>query len=303
MAVTFPFIVGHGRSGTTLLRSLLDSHPDVAIPGESGFIPPLLQWRGPFDADQFADLLESYDRLSRWGVNESFLRQNLSEAASPADGIRAAYKTYAQMQGATVYGDKTPTYVLKIRELADAFPESQFIHMIRDGRDVAMSVIEQRWGPTRIAPAMMTWKQHVEAGQRAGLALETRYLEIRYEELIDDPEGMCRVVCAFLGLRFSPVMLDHDASAVRALSMSYDTAAHRHLGSGIVKVRDWRKEMDADVALVAEQVVGRSWLRRMGYPLEHRPAHLRMRIAAKWSAWWWRAALIVRRSARRLRIS
>ena len=127
----FPFVVGHGRSGTTLLRLMLNAHPELAIPNESHFIPHLAgRWRTWSDTGQnrteaLADALKRHYRFVSWGLPDSEVRRTLADAdpRTYAEAIRSVYALYAGHQGKRRYGDKTPSYVLKMPVLAGLFPE------------------------------------------------------------------------------------------------------------------------------------------------------------------------------------
>ena len=132
----FPFVVACSRSGTTLLRAMLDSHPELAIPPESHFLAALL--REPLTPSEFLSFLETHERFIAWDlpiedVRQAFLDDGVSDKAS---AVRALYASYARRQGKPRWGDKTPGYVRRIRELSELLPEAKFIHLIRDGRDV-----------------------------------------------------------------------------------------------------------------------------------------------------------------------
>lgn len=286
---TFPFIVGCGRSGTTLLVSMLDSHPDLAIPGESGFVLDVCsQSASPSspDLESFCACLESFDRFRRWNLDPDELRRDL-EAHRPANGVdamRLTYASYAAHQGKSRYGDKTPDYVLQIRELAALFPESQFIHLIRDGRDVALANLAASWGPDSIPAAARYWRHRVRAGQRAGATLRPdRYLEVRYEELLDDTPSVLRTVTDFIGLTYDSSMLLHDDAARRQLTMSPDPSADRNLLLPPTQgLRDWRRDMSAGDLVVFEVIAGRL-LVELGYTRATSPAlsaRMRSRVRA-----------------------
>jgi hypothetical protein len=252
---------------------MLDSHPDLAIPGESGFLLDVCK-RTPGGASaaelaqSFCAQLESFDRFRRWNLDLDELRRFL-EARHPEDGaeaMRLTYTYYAAREGKNRYGDKTPDHVLQIRELAALFAESQFIHLIRDGRDVALTTLAADWGPDSILAAARYWRHRVTKGRRAGAALGPgRYLEVRYEELVSDPAPVLRRVTDFIGLPFDSSMMRYDEAAQRQLKMSPDPSADRSLLLPPTKgLRDWRRDMAADDLAAFEVVAGRL-LQELGY--------------------------------------
>lgn len=272
--VPFPFFVGCGRSGTTLFRAMFDSHPDLAIPGESHFIVHLLPQRRRyetatgFDATAFlADLLP-HPRFRLWRLVDEEVRSALERdpPATLAEAIRAAFGLYAASQGKGRYGDKTPGYVSHLPSLAALFPEARFVHIIRDGRDVALSYLDVSFGPDTVERAAIHWARMVERGRRAGARLgPDRYIEVRYEDLLDDPNTTVRALCAFIDLEFHPHMLRYPDRAASVASGSAFPEAHGRLALPPTKgLRDWRHQMPRrDVA--AFELLAGDLLADLGY--------------------------------------
>lgn len=275
MTAPFPFVVGSGRSGTTLVRTMLDSHPELAIPGESHFIPKLSHLAG------FLDVVFSDQFVRNWGLSEATVRARFAEAppATYPDAVRLLYACYADAQGKPRYGDKTPPYVRQLPLLASLFPEGRFVHVIRDGRDVALSLLGAEWFPGTLEQAAEYWRTAVEDGCLAGGALGDRYLELRYEALVADPEPQLRRVCEFIGLEYSPAMLDYGSSAQRAIDMAVHPGDHGALRlAPTTGLRDWRRDMDAADSGVVWLLAG-ELLAELGYPPDDRgiPAEARAR--------------------------
>jgi hypothetical protein len=272
---SFPFIVGCGRSGTTLLRAVLDSHSQLAIPGESHFLTPMLDDRaryehdGEFARDLFlADLVKS-ERFLLWGLSATEVREALaqSESLDLPRAIRILYLVYATRQGKPRYGDKTPNHVLRIPLFAGVFPEARFIHLIRDGRDVALSLIDlSDWGPDDVGTAALRWRQFVEAGRRGAAEIDPgRYLEIHYEELLTSPDEALLRLCGFVDLPFEETMLQYHERAdslLRTVSVPHTHARLRlPLTTGL---RDWRTQMTDDDQAIFDSVAG-DLLAELGY--------------------------------------
>jgi hypothetical protein len=192
-----PFIVCHPRSGSTLLRLMLDAHPDLAIPPETMFhgVFHLAQAQPPADELPHA-VLAAMMASQRWNdlhVSADTLRlefDRMGAGFSIAGGLRAFYRTYAAGHGKTRYGDKTPGHMFWIPAIAELLPEAVFIHIIRDGRDVAASMRRLWFGPGDDMKALAeSWLRWLNAGFAAREAYPGRYLEIRYEELAARPEA------------------------------------------------------------------------------------------------------------------
>ena len=191
----FAFFVGVARSGTTLLRAMVDSHPDITIPPESWFVTELAACRRGyetphgFDIERFATDVLAHERFARWGISDDDLRAAVRDA-SPCDypsAIRSVFSHWAIRQGKQRYGDKTPGYLAELALIAALFPEARIVHLIRDGRDVALSYSDELGVP--VVNAIRLWRSRVRAGREAGRALgDARYREIRYEDLVADPD-------------------------------------------------------------------------------------------------------------------
>jgi hypothetical protein len=295
----FPFVVGCHRSGTTLLRAMLDSHPALAIPGESHFVAALarphrrrrFETRRGLDVGLFLDVVHQSHHFRDWELPEAEVVASLTAppATDVADAIRRLYALYALRQDKVRYGDKTPAYVLAVPAIARLFPEARFVHIVRDGRDVALSNLAiSEWGPRRLTDAALWWKQRVGAGRRAGRRLGPhRYLEVGYEQLVRDPESVLRAVCAFLELDFDERLLQFSSRADAILSSVRYPHQHERLRQGPTPgLRDWRAEMEPDDVMMFEALAG-GLLGELGYERRYRPVppHARARaVRAVWQA-------------------
>jgi hypothetical protein len=268
--VPFPFAVGVARSGTTFLRNILDAHPDLAMVNESYFVTGLWPRRGQyqvdglFDLPKFAeDLLKDRNFRRNWEVEPAVIRSRFAEPEPIdfADAMRRLYAFYAELREKPRYGDKTPWFVNEISTLAEIFPESKFVHLIRDGRDVALSILELAIGPDHVSVSAEQWSRLISNGRASGRALgPSRYLEIRYEDLASDPEPLIRSICDHFELDFSQEMLDRANVWRRKLP-------NKVIRRGYVTesgVRDWRREMHPRQVALYEAVAGPR-LSELGY--------------------------------------
>jgi hypothetical protein len=222
-----PFVVGVGRSGTTLLRLMLDAHPQLAIPAETHFVPELLEREGECrDSDELVDAIVSARTWSDFGLDPGRLRAAAAGADGAADVLRAFYGLCAEREGKPRWGDKTPGYVKRMRTIGAALGEARFIHLLRDGRDVALSRRKRGMGAEKpISDVAELWKRRIENARRQAKRLPGRYLELRYEDLVAEPEPALRDVCKLIELDFDPGMLTHHERAGGRISELGDLAA------------------------------------------------------------------------------
>jgi len=164
--VTPPLLVlGVSRSGTTLLRVILDRSPGVAIPDESFFIPLLARRHGrTVDAERFVDDVARIPTIRAWGVSPDDVASRVGSGMPTGDAIAAIFEAYAEHAGKPRWGDKTPMYMRHLALLERLFPTAQYVHLVRDGRDAALSFLEMPEGTfTR------TWAHPSSAAQFACL--------------------------------------------------------------------------------------------------------------------------------------
>jgi Sulfotransferase family len=190
------FVVGCPRSGTTLLRSILDAHPRICCP--------------VWETGVFVALAQMLDRDSEWhAANDSLigdLRPRMLQWARRS--VETMMQELTAQVGKPRWAEKTPAHVLHIRLIHEVFPEAQFLHIIRNGRDVVRSLQNMPWAPRRIRWSSQRWIDSIQCGRDAASKLPVgRYMEVRYEELTKNPDELVHGLCAFLGEDFVPQML------------------------------------------------------------------------------------------------
>ena len=264
------FVVGCGRSGSTMLRLMLDAHPDLAVPGESHFIPRLRRrFPDPVPRDELAAALMRTPHFRHWKVAESSVWDRVRSLEAPgfADVMEAAFLANADEHGKRRWGDKTPAYVHAIPLLHGLWPNARFVHLIRDGRDVALSYRSLHWGPDTVWAAAHKWRRDVTEGIRHGQPLGTdRYLEVRYEDLVADPKDTVGGICALADLPFDAAMLDPRARRHHpTLSPDEGRAFHARSEQAVTAgAREWRTQMSPADVRRFEAVAG-ALLADLGY--------------------------------------
>ena len=264
-------ILGVGRSGTTLLRVMLDRSSEIAIPYETFFVPQLAHRHGSRpQLDEFVDDLGRLRTLYDWGITPEQVRPRLHEGMTTSEAIGAIFETYAEQQGKPRWGDKTPLYMQQLPLLERLFPDAIWVHLVRDGRDAALSFLElpegfsgKTWAqPRSVAQFAARWRSEILAARRLGRRAGNRYLELRYEDLVAEPERELQRICEHGSLPWEPGMLDHTR-----VSDAANMPEHRNLAQPPTPgLRDWRSQMSRDDALAFERVAG-DVLRSAGYEL------------------------------------
>ena len=276
-----PFIVGVMRSGTTLLRLMLDAHPQLTITPETKFLSDLMDAtaNGRASADEAMAPLLASTRWPDFHLSDDDMRERL-RAAEPLDPTKAAriiYQAYAERIGKPRWGDKTPGHAVRMPRIARALPEARFIHLIRDGRDVTVSRRRRADEPAPVAKHAKRWQARIRSTRRRAGRIE-HYLEERYEELVTDPEPVLRRVCDFVELGYDPAMLSYHEHAAERLkeianplgrkSGEWRLAAHALAAEPPKpdRIGAWREAMTADEIAEFEAAAGET-LRELGYEL------------------------------------
>jgi hypothetical protein len=278
-----PIIVGVPRSGTTLLRMMIDAHPAVAVPPETGFLPALADLNPATNIARAAwEIMTGFHTWPDFHIEPAALRARLDrEGSTPAEAARAFYRLYAERFGKDRFGDKTPTYGNALDRIASLLPEARFVHIIRDGRDVTLSVRGLWFRPgDSVEACAADWMARIARARALGSQVP-HYLEIRYERLVTLPEETLESICRFLELSFDPLMLtyhtraparldehearhDADGRLVVAKAQRLDNQRYVTEPPRLDRIGRWKKEMRESEVRRFDAVAG-EWLDRLGY--------------------------------------
>ena len=209
------FVIGSPRSGTTLLRLILDSHPRISCGEETHFLRDLETVVG-----RNWELVATYGLPREWWIEH----------------IRELYQAFQAevlaRSGKVRWAEKDPTYTLHLPFIEELFPDALYVHLLRDGYDVVAS-FRDRWGYKSAARAARTeWARYVTAARELGTRLpQDRFLEVRYEELVADPDEQGRRIFGFLGEAWDPAVLEFDPADHSATDRyQWFTAQRREAG-------------------------------------------------------------------------
>jgi LPS sulfotransferase NodH len=256
------FVVGADRSGTTLLRLMINAHPRLSVGPETWFFLSLIDAfppTKPLDANEVERAIRitlDHERFAEYPVTEEAFRAAVEalDAPTPASIFACLPRLVAASEGKTIYGDKSPGYSACVIELAEAYPDARFIHITRDARDVALSLVRVGWYGGTTWRATRHWLKRVGACERARAHLgPQRMIRIPYEDLVLETEATLRQLCAFIGVEFDAAMLAFHESSRQNIPES--KAAYHQKTARPPSPRDvdvWRRDADRRLLLYVE---------------------------------------------------
>ncbi|MGD0770983.1 MAG: sulfotransferase [Tepidisphaeraceae bacterium] len=258
------FVGGAGRSGTTLMRVLLDAHRRICCGPELKVLPYV------------SELYQL--TLAMGSVTEAYGNTLADVQGCFRQFVESLSANFRRASGKPRWAEKTPHNVLSMAPLGTMFPDARFIHVIRDGRDVACSLVTMDWFDPRtgakrdyvqnVAKAAGYWRRIVQHArqQAADPALAGRVIEVRYEALVADVEGIMRQVLDFLGEAWDPAILEahkksrahepRESSTDQATKPIYDTSIGR-----------WKRDMSPADRIAFKSEAG-PLLKELGYAPE-----------------------------------
>ena len=266
------FIFGSPRSGTSLLSRIIDAHPRIGIPFESHLYNtfyPWLKYYGDLhlakNRERLLDDILSTEVMRDWYPRPD--RQLTLEAIERWDFhgiIDSLMLAWTSQEGKQRWGEKTPWHIFYWREIISGFPHAQVIHIVRDGRDSALSWRRARFGPKHIYTLAKKWVQYLEIVDELKTTLnEQSFFEVHYEDLLSKPELVVQQICDFLGEDFAPEMLAFHTNSAPYLT---DKQNQQNLSQPILtnNAGKWRTEMTARQLRIFE-AVAKDKLEQYGY--------------------------------------
>jgi hypothetical protein len=235
------FVGGCGRSGTTLVKEILNRHPAIACGPETSMFGL------PFNPDNIGPI---------WGLSTEDLRDEARRSSNLVEFAQRFYSRFAEAENKRRWADKTPNNIRSISQILTWFPRGMFIHIVRDGRDVACSlrhhpserVVGGRVVPVKSNNPISRCAQRWLADTSRGLAFDAhpRVMRINYEDLVQQPESTTRKLCEFIGEPFDARMLE--APAQRALSRPGEVLNNSNAKGRIdsSSIGRWRRDLDPD---------------------------------------------------------
>lgn len=275
------FVIGCPRSGTTLLQLMLHSHQRIAIPAETRFLLPAYTSRC-----DFGDLNDRHNRraLAEWitrrketkfkdlGLDaDEVIDEIVAGPPTMGSALGIVFRAYARKFDKPRWGDKRPSYFKNVPTLLRMWPDAQFVHLVRDGRDCVASLKEMPWYKQDVHHAICAWREAIDYGKRTAAKLGPEaYYELQYERLVADPAEELGRLCAFLGEDFDPAMTEPQGIAKLTVppQKRWHDRTHTAVNSG--RVGSWSKRLEPWEIGLAESVFG-DRLAEYGYELSAAP--------------------------------
>lgn len=291
--IPFFFIIGRPRSGTTLLSTLFDAHPEVIVPFESPVILQLyakykrLQKWDEKHIHEFVNDLQSTRKFDRWNVDCENLISNLIRFKEDLDFQTAVkilylhFPSFFKKNSISVIGDKNPVYSLFFKKIYLIFPVAKFIHLIRDYRDNILSVKKLDFEAPLTSIIAYRWKFANNLIHQISLQHPEQFYTIRYEDLIADPSSEIKQLCSFLNIRYDPSVLDFHLSVQERIKNLNDQEKrlfkkfHSNLLKPINSSKSgvWKQEMKVKDLKIAEIIAGK-WAENFGYMRKYHQRNL-----------------------------
>ena len=284
------FIVGAPRSGTTLLAAMLDAHSRISCGPETHFFRRLAQvdYQELIAAenwpDKAVDFIASIEHTSSLGSEKKFLldkyqleRPSLTQylAENPPEVrhiLGAVTEQYMCRMGKQRWVEKTPDHLEYVADIRKFFPDSPVVCIVRDPRDVALSLTKVPWGVQSVTEALL-FLRRLDDSSAPFFAADENVYTLHYEELVSDSEETLKALCAFLGEEFETEMLDTSKTGKRINSRNAPWKEKVSKPVDKSRIEVWRQEMTVSENRLAEAMFG-DRIAAYGYAVEGRYTHL-----------------------------
>lgn len=272
----FFFIIGRSRSGTTMLRSMFDAHPNVIIPFESFHIFLLRRrYRSVKDWSKdrlmafYTDLFSSNWKFHAWQLDKDKLKEDLLKCEGKNDYetickvVHCNYCSVFEKEEIQIIGDKTPKNAVKLDIISNMFPDAKYIHIIRDYRDQLYSMLQVNFLDSIIPEILYQWKFSARMAFRYEKRHPDKMISIRYEDLVNDPVNGFSELCAFLGLNFHESCLHYyeKENEIKAqINNEKFNIVQPRLFNPIdnSRVNSWEGKLSDTVLQIADRIAGKT---------------------------------------------
>jgi hypothetical protein len=289
------FIVACPRSGTTILATLLNSHPQICASTETHFFNFISKqkkynWKN-FDLKQFEDFLNesrivdfcSTAKISKEELREDF--KKLSFDSNPSSSKKKIFdlliNSLTQKKSKQFFCEKTPQHLSSVKEILDLYPLAKVIYLVRDGRDVVNSLVKMPWRPEGILNNSRFWKSYIKLGQKLEADLEdSKFITIRYEDLLNKTEETLKQLFGFLDIEYSSQVLERSGALDSESIFSEWESSWKHKSLDEIdstRIGAWVKELD-----IQDQKIltwhQRKILNKLGYDVQESSVGFQLRF-------------------------
>ena len=284
------FVVGHARSGTTLLQMILNNHSNIAIYGEVHFFNPISDLKNLVpnldsdkNIDDFFQLLTKIRTVHYLPDYEGFfdkvkIKLKKDKTANYETFYKYLLEEYGEVENATRWGDKTTMNVRYLAELLQIFPQAKIIHIIRNPKDVIASKIRVPWSPNSIIINAFKWKIDILYGRKFAADHKDSYTEIRYEDLVSSPQSEIKRLLNFIDEPFEDAILNfYQKSQEYVRNEPWKEGVTSPINPKSVGKGD--KELSKNQISLIEKIIGKTWFERFNYQLSKSDASIIMLLA------------------------
>lgn len=269
------FVVGVPRSGTTLLAAMLAAHSRLSCGPESGFFDHLKNYAVPSLCDPRTwprpaiDYLYSIKTLEQsvpenYGLSREQLELYLRARPPSVPAIlEALTEQFRGRVGKQRWVEKTPSHCVHVEAIRRYFPAAPILRIVRDPRDVALSLRKQTWGPQTLVESVWRWRAF-EAVSGPFFQSDRAARTVRYEDLVLAPEAEMREICSVIGERFEPGMLDTSQSIRQVNRINEEWKTKAGTPPDPSRVEAWKRVLTDGENRVFEALLGNHLL-RYGY--------------------------------------
>ena len=248
------FIVGCERSGTTILRLMLNEHSRIALPPQTKFSRKLYKRRLLFGN---LVIKENRKKIIQWmlerknntklidlKLDDKVLEKIWNKCTTLGAIIASVFQQYSLERNKPRWGDKRPYYIRYITQLFRLYPDAQIIHVVRDGHDCLASLKKMPWWGKNVIFSMLNWRHAIRIGSNTANVYKNQFMEIRYEDLIKEPESQLEQICEFLNESYEPEMINFHLNAQQNIP-EYKKPWHYKTSKPLTAtfIGQWRKEL------------------------------------------------------------
>ncbi len=291
------FIVGCPRSGTTILATILNSHPEIATATETHFFNYIshekkYDWKNFTEAhfELFLDesrIVDFYTllKITKDELRESFKKTKLS--SNPDNNKKQIFniliETLLEKKAKKFFCEKTPQHLQNVEKIIELYPKAKIIHLIRDGRDTVNSLIKMPWRPAGLLNNSRFWQGYIKLGKKLEAKLgKDSFVTIKYEDLLKEPETTIKKLCDFLSVTYTESMIRRDSAENKDSDNIFSdwesSWKHKSLEEiDSTRIGAWEKELGSE----DQQIL--NWhqskiLRDLGYEAEQVQLQLNTRL-------------------------